>query len=165
MASAAINIENYKGELILDIINSEGVVGAIDSQQDGVFESDDLIYKNVFPFHFVPGTERKADCYVLIAVNILRINPANAAFVDLNLKLWALCHAERMRMPDGGTRIDRLAEEFRGLFDGVSKYGFGTLQLVDSTEFVYNEKFICREVNLRTVDLKMSSYNKVGSFR
>jgi hypothetical protein len=161
-----IDANSYKTGLIREIINSETIVKGIDTQQDGVFSNDDLIYRNIFPFLHVNFTQTIADCYILLGVDFPSINRINNSFTDVQMTIWVLCHIDRMKVKGiNGTRIDYLSDELRKMLDGSTKYGCGgRLEVVSSREIVLDQKYIYRDLRMKTTDLTAYANSKVGRF-
>ena len=162
---ALIDISSYKLDLIKDLIASETILTGIDSQQADIHSPDDYIYKNIYPFAYLPDTETKSDTFILFFVDLPNINRQNPTFADIRLTIWVLVHKDRQQMKEqNASRADYLGEEIRKMLDGSKNYGYGVLDLVASREVILNEKYVYRELIFRTVDMKMSSHNKVGRF-
>jgi len=153
-------------DLIQSFISSKTIVEGIDSQQEGVYYPDDLIYRNIFPYGYIPSTEGKADAYLLMFVDIPNINRQNTSFVDMRVTLWVLVHKDRQKMKNKpATRADYLAEELRKLLDGNDNFGCGVLQMISNREIILDNSYIYRELIFHTTDMKQSSHSKVGSFK
>jgi hypothetical protein len=152
-----ISVNKYKTELLKDIINAPKIIEAIDSQQpDAVInEPDSLIYKNIFPYIRIPDTQSKADTYILLSVDIDRINRNNKTYAMYRTVFWVLSHKESMEMEgQNATRIDYIGEEIKTLFDGQQKFGFSEFELWSNREILLNEKYHYRELVFTCNDLR-----------
>ena len=152
---AIIRVSDYKLELLRDIVGAPEIVDGIDSRSGGVVpgEPESLIYRNVFPYLRIPDTQNKADCYIMLAVDITGINGHNPTYASYLTSIWVLAHQERMRMEGrNGTRIDFLAERVKELFDGKQKFGFSAFELSSSREVILNEKYQYRELRFKCFD-------------
>lgn len=141
---------------------------AIDCSAEGYYpdEPDSIIYKGLFPYLRIPEAQSDAATYVLLAVDMVNVNKSNPAFCDIQLTLWAMSHRSLMQMKGiSATRIDYIGEELSKLLDGQLKYGYGKLELTASREVILSATYIYRELIFRTVDMRASSHNKLGSFK
>ena len=153
-----MNISEYKMAILADVYNNPLIVEAIDSQQADVFkdEPDSLMYRNLFPFLRIPDTQNKADTYVLLSVNVDRINRNNKTYAIYRTTIWVLAHMERMQMPERykATRIDFIGEELKKMFDGGYEFGFSEFELISNREILLNEKYHYRELVYICRDLR-----------
>ena len=153
-----ININEYKAELLSDICNTQTIIDAIDSTQTDVDNSQPmtLLYNNIFPYMQIPSTQNKVDTYIMLSVDIDRINRHNKSFATYGTTIWVLAHMERMKMPAeyNATRIDYLSQELKTLFDGVRKFGFSPLDLISNREVLLNETYHYRELRFMSHDLR-----------
>ena len=156
--STIINISDYKMALLRDIYNNPKIVEAIESQQVDYVptEPDSLMYRNLFPYMRVPGTENKADTYVLLSVDIDRVNRNNKAYARYATTMWALAGLDRMQMDERfkATRIDYIAEELTRMFHGQHKFGFSEFELISSKEVLLDVKYLYRELIFVCNDLR-----------
>ena len=153
-----ISVSEYKKEILKDLYNSPLVVKGIDSQQVDVIpdEPDSLLYQNLFPFLRVPETQTMADTYILLSVDIDKINRHNRTYAKYLTTMWILAHVERMQMPAEyqATRIDYLAEVLIDIFNGQRKFGFSDFELQSNREILLNEKYHYRELVFMCDDLR-----------
>ena len=153
-----IDVSAYKMELLSDIYNNPKIVEAIDSQQLDVIneEPDTLMYRNLFPYMRVPETQNKADTYILLSVDIDRINRNNKTYAIYQTTIWVLAHEERMQMEAHyqATRIDYIAKILDDIFDGQRKFGFSEFELIASKEVLLDTKYHYRELVFICSDLR-----------
>jgi hypothetical protein len=152
-----ISVSKYKAEMLQDIVNTPVIVEAIDSQQPEAVteEPDSLIYRNIFPYIRIPETQTKADTYILLSVDIDRINRHNKTYAVYRTMFWVLAHKESMEMEgQNATRIDFIGEELIKLFDGKHKFGFSEFELISNREILLNEKYHYRELTFICNDLR-----------
>ena len=158
MTAAMIEISKYKMELLSDIYKNEKIVEAIDSQQTGVIpeEPDTLMYKNLFPYMRVPETQNIADTYILLSVDLDRVNRNNRTYARYVTTMWAMAATDRMQMEERfkATRIDYLAEELTRMFHGQTKFGFSKFELLSNREVLLDVKYLYRELVFRCNDLR-----------
>ena len=143
--------------MLQDLINTPVIVEAINSQQPDVVtdEPDSLIYRNIFPYIRIPETQSKADTYILLSVDVDRINRNNKTYAMYRTVFWILAHKESMEMDNqNATRIDFISEEIMKLFDGKQKFGFSEFELISNREILLNEKYHYRELVFICNDLR-----------
>jgi hypothetical protein len=155
---AMIDVSAYKMELLSDIYNNPRIVEALDSQQLEVIkdEPDTLMYKNLFPYMRVPETQNKADTYILLSVDMDRVNRNNRTYAIYKTTIWTMAHIDRMQMEARfqATRIDYIAMELDKLFDGSRKFGFSPFELISNREVLLDVKYIYRELVFVCSDLR-----------
>ena len=153
-----ISISEYKKEMLKDLYSNPLVVKGLDSQQIDVVndEPDSLLYQNLFPFLRVPDTQTISDTYILLSVDIDKINRYNKVYAKYKTTMWILAHLERMQMPAEyqATRIDYLAEVLIEMFSGKHKFGFSEFELHSNREILLNEKYYYRELVFICDDLR-----------
>lgn len=126
-------IINYKTTAISAIVNTPEIVRAIDPNYIG--NGEGLIYKNIFPYGYIPETVEEAKCYILITVDMPHVwSESSYLFRKVVVSFYIVCHQRLMQTDYGGTRIDYIAEELEKLFGGSSDFGFGEMELISSTE-------------------------------
>ena len=153
-----IEISKYKNSLMKEIFENQTIVDAIDSQSENYVkgENDTLIDENIFPYLRIPETQRDADCFVLMEVDVTNVNRHNKIYSDIRITLWVMCHQERMkiRLPQGSaTRTDFIGEQLIEMLNGKERYGVSSLELVSSRGIVFNDKWQYREVVFKGFDL------------
>ena len=153
-----INISKYKLELLSDIYKNPKIVSAIDSQQTDVTpsEPDTLMYQNLFPYMRIPATQNIADTYILLSVDLERVNRNNQTYARYHTTFWVLAALDRMQMEEQykATRIDYIAEEIARMFHGSNKFGFSTFELVSNREILLDVKYLYRELVFVCNDLR-----------
>jgi len=158
MEPVIISISKYKMALLSEIYKNPKIVEAIASQQDGVIpdEPDSLMYKNLFPYLRIPGTEKDTDTYVLLKVDKDRVNRNNRVYSRYQTTMWALAHQDRMQMDArfNATRIDYIAEELTRMFHGQQRFGFSKFELISDMEVILDTKYLYRELVFRCNDLR-----------
>lgn len=147
-------IVRYKKKLMSSIINSSELISLIDNDcvKDGeCVNADELIYKQVFPYYFIPNTQTEALTYVIMKVNGLGIK--NEIYNQAEVYICVISHQDIMKVPrGGGTRIDLMGEVVEELFNGRDDFGFGEMQLKSNIETSINTTHRCRELRFIVED-------------
>ena len=146
-------ITRYKRKLITSIVNSPDLIALINDNyvdEGECVNSDDLIYKQIFPFYYIPDTQTKAQSYVIMKVNGLGVK--NKIYNKAEVYICVISHQEIMQAKGGGTRIDLMGEIIEDLFNGRDDFGFGEMELKFSHEDEINVNHRCRILKFMVED-------------
>lgn len=140
-------ITRYKRKLLSSIINSPELITLIDEKYviDGecVDVDDGLVYKQIFPFYYVPEAQDKQLSYIMMKVNGLGIK--NKIYSKVEVYICVASHQGIMQVKNGkGTRIDLMSEIVEELFNKRDDFGFGEMELVSNYEDSINLTHRCR---------------------
>lgn len=139
-------ITRYKKKLMSSIVNSPELIALIDDSYviDGECENaDDLIYKQIFPYYYIPETQQETLAYVLMKVNGLGMR--NKIYNKAEVYICVVSHQDIMYVKNGGgTRIDLMGEIVEDLFNGRDDFGFGEMELLSNIEDSINTSHRCR---------------------
>ena len=117
---------NYKNQLMNDLLTNERIVKLL-NEDISMEDAGSLVYKQVFPYEYVPETVEHGYTFICSDVDI-SASP-NRTTYDLTLYVWVFAHKSALRLPEGGVRIDKLAHEIAKTINGSHDYGFGELDL------------------------------------
>ena len=138
-------IIRYKRKLISSIVNSPNLISLINSDyiEDGeCVDSEKLVYKQIFPFYYIPDTQKEAKSYVIMKVNGLGMK--NKIYNKAEVIICVISHQDIMEMKTGETRIDSMGEMIEELFNGRDDFGFGEMELKFNHEDEINTNHRCR---------------------
>lgn len=131
--STSNEIMRYKQTAISQIVNCPEIVEALDKRYIG--RGEELIYKNIFPYVYVPDVEEEAKCYILVTVDMPKVWSDNSyLFQQVLVCFYVLCHQELMKTNYGGTRVDYIADNLERIFNQSADFGFGEMEMIASTE-------------------------------
>lgn len=123
---------DYKNKLMEDLLTNETIVHLVDD--DIPFEdAASLAYSKIYPCEYVPDTVEHGNTYVCFDVDIQ--SAANKTFLYPILYIWLFTHRSKLRVPEGGLRIDRLCSEICKTINGSREYGLGELSLYGVKRF------------------------------
>ena len=149
-------IVRYKKKLITSIANSPGLVELVneDYVENGeCIDSDELIYKQFFPYYYIPESEtsqkQEAKSFVIMKVNGLGIN--GKLYNKVEVYICVMSHQGIMECK-GGTRIDLMGEIVEELFNGRDDFGFGEMELKSNVEININTTYRGRELRFVVED-------------
>ena len=162
MASSAII--RYKRKLMSSIVNSPDLIKLIDSKYvnadgDCIDVDDDeigLVYKQIFPYYYIPDIQTETLSYVIMKVNGL--GSIDKMYTKAEVYVCVISHQDIMRVKDGtGTRIDMMGEVIEKLFNGRDDFGFGEMELKSNIETNLNTTHRCRELRFIVEDFNPSA--------
>lgn len=118
---------DYKNKLIEDILTNAEIVSLI-NEDSTVETASELVYKQVFPYQYVPETVQEGHTFVCCDVDIDSV--PNQTFLSATLYIWEFTHKSKLRLDEGGVRTDKLASKITGVINGSFEYGLGRLKLL-----------------------------------
>ena len=146
-------IVRYKKKLITVIATSPELVALINDdyidENGECVDSDELIYKQIFPYYYIPETQNEQKSYVIMKVNGLGIK--NKIYNKAEVFICVISHQGIMKVK-GGTRIDKMGEIVEELFNGRDDFGFGEMELVSNIESEINTTHRCRILRFMVED-------------
>ncbi len=124
---------NYKSRLMDDLLKSEEIVRLLSDDYKTVEQPESLVYKQVFPYEYVPDTVEYGQTFICSEVEIQRVS--SKTFLTPAIYIWIFTHKTMMRLPDGGIRVDKLCSEIAKKLNGSRYYGLGELELTSVRRF------------------------------
>ena len=118
---------DYKNRFVEDIVTNEEIVKLLVEDGDGSADPAGLVYSQIFPYEYVPETIQKAQTFICCDVDVQKsINKTKLIPV---MYVWVFTHKSKMRLPEGGVRVDRICSEIAKAINGSRYYGLGELDL------------------------------------
>ena len=145
-------IVRYKKKLISSIVNSPELVELVNADyvKDGkCIDSNELIYKQFFPYYYIPETQTESKSYVIMKVNGLGIK--GKLYNKVEVYICVMSHQDIMKCKNG-TRIDLMGEIVEELFSGRDDFGFGEMELKANVEININTTYRGRELRFVVED-------------
>lgn len=143
-------IIEYKQQIFSDIVNNDELIKAL--APTDIVENDDVMYKYVFPYTYIPDTIQEANCYITFSLDVPRVSTANYFFKEVVLQFTIICHQSKMKTEYGATRTDYIAHIIEKMFNGSKKYG-DSLELVSSVEGHMDRSHRTRVLRFATNDI------------
>ena len=125
---------DYKNQLIEDLLTNENIVRLLTNDGEVVDDPANFVFDRVFPFEYVPDTKEDAKTFICCDVDIYKSTSRNLFYIPY-LYVWEFTHKSKLRLPEGGVRVDRLASEIVDAVNGSRKYGLGELNFDSSKRF------------------------------
>lgn len=127
---------DYKNRLMQDLLTDEGIVRLLD---DKVLmqNADQLVYKQVFPYEYIPDTDSFGTTYICADVDVISQTRgrSNSLVYMPTLYIWVFSHRSLLRLPEGGVRTDKLCNLIAERINGSMYYGLGELNLCSVRRF------------------------------
>lgn len=117
---------DYKNRLMEDLLTRPKIVSLINDQID-MENAEDLVYKQVFPFEYVPETVQDGHTYICCDVDVQGV--VNKTYLTPTIYIWVFSHRSKLVLPEGGVRTDKLCAEISKAINGSRYYGLGQLNL------------------------------------
>lgn len=143
---------DYKNRLMKDLLTHERIVHLINEEVPLDHAFEELAYKQVFPYEYIPETATSGHTFICCDVDVQ--STPNKTFLVPALYIWIFAHRSRLRLPEGGVRTDALASEICKVINGSRYYSLGQLNIHSVKRFApmtdYNGKvltFYAKEFN------------------
>lgn len=150
---------DYKNQLMNDLMTSDNVLRLLSESESISPTPEDVMYKQVFPYEFVPETIEHGKTFICCEVDI--VDAIDKTFLVPVLYIWVFTHKSKVRMPGGGIRVDRLSSEITKLINGSRMYGLGELNLKSAKRFSPAENYLGRVLTFYAKDFnRLSPSNK-----
>ena len=147
-------ITRYKNKLMSSIINSPELIALVNDSyiEDGeIIDANGLVYKQIFPFYYIPETQTETLSYVIMKVNGLGVS--GKIYNKVEVYICVMSHQDIMIVEDAnGTRIDLMGEIIEDLFNGRDDFGFGEMELRSNAEININTTYRGRELRFFVED-------------
>lgn len=124
---------DYKNKLMEDICSNAEIVKLITDNNDSPVPNKNLPYSRVFPYEFVPETVDDGQTFICFDVDIADV--INKTFYIPVVYIWVFTHKSKMRLKEGGVRIDKITSELSKILNGSRYYGLGELNLKSVSRF------------------------------
>jgi hypothetical protein len=124
---------DYKNKLVEDLLTNPSIVRLLIDDETETQTPESLVYTQVFPYEYVPDTVEHGQTFICCDVDIQR--SINKTFLLPVLYVWVFSHKSKLRLPEGGVRVDKLVSEIAKTINGSRYYGLGELDLYSSKRF------------------------------
>lgn len=149
---------DYKSELIKTLCSNKEIVRLVVDGQEPVVPNFDLAYKQIFPYEYVPETVDEGKTFICFDVDIASV--VDKIYYNPMLYIWEFTYKTKLRLADGGVRIDRLAVEINKELNGSRNFGLGELELRSVTSFSPIKDFQGRQMVYTAIDFNRPGISK-----
>jgi len=125
---------DYKNKLMEIFCTNENIVKLVTDSSAASVPAYDLRYTQYYPYEFVPETVHDGLTFICFDVDITKVY--NKTFYRPTIYIWIFTHKSKLRLPEGGARLDKLAAEINEELNGSRFFGLGTLELQMVERFV-----------------------------
>lgn len=158
---------DYKNQLMKDLLTNEAITRLLLDECGEPSDPMKLSFTQVFPYEYLPDTVEHGKTYICFDVDITK--SSNRTQYTPTLYIWIFTHKSKLRLPEGGVRIDNLASEVVEAINRSYDYGLGELQFYSSKRFApvtdYLGKvltFTAKEWNAPGINNKTIPANRKG---
>ena len=124
---------DYKNRLMNDLLTNQEILRLLDDRCATIEKPESLVYKQVFPFEYIPETVEHGQTFICCDVDIQK--SINKTYFQPTLYVWVFTHQSKLRLPEGGVRTDKLTSEIAHAINGSRYYGLGELDLYSVKRF------------------------------
>lgn len=128
-------IYQYKTALLPLLFNSEEIVRTIDNKDIDPDSPDELIYKSLYPFLFIPETQDKVATYICFDLFVTDVKDNLLKTVELHFYIFS--HQDHMRTQFGYSRIDYIQHQIDKILNGSTIIGIDNIQLKKSIPLLF----------------------------
>lgn len=124
---------DYKNQLMDDLLTEKEIVRLLSDDCATCVAPEDLMYTQVFPCEYVPEVTEHGQTFICCEVDIKEVS--SKLILNPVIYVWVFTHSSKVRMPEGGLRIDRITSEIVKKINGSRMYGLGELELYSVKRF------------------------------
>ena len=151
---------DYKNQLMADILTNETIVRLLADDCETIEDAEKLVYKQVFPFEYIPDVVEHGQTFICCEVDIKEVNSKTT--LTTAIYIWIFTHISKLRLPEGGVRTDKIASEVVEALKGSMYYGLGELDLYSVKRFSPIAGYQGRILTFNTKDrYRISPTNKL----
>lgn len=146
-------VSNTKNKILSELQNDELFLNVLDTTEE---EREDLVYKRIFPFLYIPYTIENVTSFVCVDCSI-NTTYTNSRYAFATIIVDVIVHQEHMQLDMAGiskTRADYLCEIIDKKLNGRKDFGVGELVLLKNTpDSIASTGFRVRRLIFETKDL------------
>lgn len=124
---------DYKNQLMNDLLTNRVIVQLLSDDEKIIEDPKELVYSQVHPYEYIPDTVEHGQTFICCDVDVQR--SMNKTFLLPVLYIWVFTHRSKIRLPEGGVRVDKLVSEIAKEINGSRNYGLGELDLYSVKRF------------------------------
>ena len=140
------------------LCSNEEIVKIVSDSNDAEVPNFDLPYTHLFPFEYLPDTVDDAKTFICFDVDVPKV-PTSTYYLPA-LHIWIFTHKSKLRLPEGGVRLDRLAVLIDSELNGNRNYGLGELSLHQVGRFSPITDYQGRSLTYHAVDFNRPSISR-----
>ncbi len=110
-----------------------------------------LVYRNIFPYRYVPTTTEEARTYITMSISYRK---SGAYFKVGSITLFVFCNQSIMPTDYGFLRVDHIVSRIDTIMNKSNAFGIGRLELEAVDEMVVEGKMPGMYIRYKTVDMQ-----------
>lgn len=118
---------DYKNEVMKTLCSNPEIVRLITDSSNAPVPNYNLAYNQIYPFEYIPETVDEGQTFICFDVDIAEV--IDKTYYVPVLYLWLFTHKSKLRLNEGGVRVDNLAVEVNKELNGSRYFGLGELDL------------------------------------
>lgn len=118
---------DYKNGVMKTLCSNPEIVRLITDSSKAPVPNYDLAYTQIYPFEYIPETVDEGQTFICFDVDIAEV--IDKTYYVPVLYLWLFTHKSKLRLNEGGIRVDNLAVEVNKELNGSRYFGLGELDL------------------------------------
>lgn len=146
---------DYKNQLMEDLLTNSEIVKLLTDSESDREHPENLVYSQVYPFEYIPETVEHGETFICCDVDVQR--SLNKTYLLPVLYIWVFTHKSKMRLPEGGVRVDKLASEVAKEINGSRYYGLGELDLYSAKRFAPTMDYQGKVLTFQATDFNRQS--------
>lgn len=146
---------DYKNQLIGDMLTNAEIVRLLDDECKTPQEAEKLMYKQVFPYEYIPDVVEHGQTFICCEVDITEV--MNKTFLEPTISIWVFTHKSLLKLEEGGVRTDKLSSIITQTINGSRHYGLGELNLHSAKRFAPTESYQGRLLTFYAKDFNRNS--------
>jgi hypothetical protein len=149
---------DYKNELMKTLCSNKEIVRLVTDSSSAPVPNYDLAYSQIFPYEYIPDVVETGKTFICFDVDIASV--ADKTYYVPAVYLWVFTHKSKMRLDEGGIRVDKLASEIDKELNGNRNFGLGELNLSSVRRFSPISDYQGRVLSYSAKD-----FNRIGVSR
>lgn len=141
---------HYKNRLMKDLVENPRIIKLLQDEANPQKKPEDFIYTQLFPFEFIPETVEHGKVIISFDVDVMKSD--SKTYYDPVIYVWIVCHKSKMRLPEGGVRMDEIAIEIVKTLSGSRHYGLGELDFFSSRRFASTNDYTGKQLTFHAKD-------------
>jgi len=112
---------------------------------------DSLMYKNIYPYPFIPSVETEECSFINLILNNFGLSN-NIAFKNGNITVDVIVHTNLWILIDGTMRVFKIMEEIDTILNNQRLAGIGKLSFEYGSLLCLSKEFVGYSLNYKNVD-------------
>ena len=125
-ARALRDLTYYRRRIMKALCSNEDIVRLVADDDTVTAPNRDLMYTNIFPYAYLPDTEKETDTFVCFSVAIPRVE--NKTYKQMDIYFYVFTHQSLIRT-SVGLRTDLIVEAIDVMTNGALGLGIGRIKL------------------------------------